>query len=113
LNLVVLRSHNIERAVLFYREIGMTFTKHAHGNGPEHYSRDAGGVIFEIYPEASQPATTIGARIGFRVESVDAVIARLAAAGAQIVSSPRDSEWGRRAVVKDFDGHSVELLSLT
>lgn len=28
-----------------------------------------------------------------------------------IVSSPADSEWGRRAVVKDLDGHTVELLT--
>jgi hypothetical protein len=31
--------------------------------------------------------------------------------GAEVVSPVADSEWGRRAVVKDFDGHVVELLT--
>jgi len=31
----------------------------------------------------------------------------LIAHGANVVSAPSDSEWGRRAVLKDFDGHTV------
>jgi hypothetical protein len=27
-----------------------------------------------------------------------------------IVLAPKDSEWGRRAVVVDLDGHRVELI---
>jgi len=33
------------------------------------------------------------------------------AAGAEIVNGPHDSPWGRRAVVRDFDGHTVELVT--
>ena len=29
-----------------------------------------------------------------------------------VLSPPKDSEWGRRAVVTDPDGHRVELLQL-
>jgi len=35
----------------------------------------------------------------------------LMAHGANVVSAPSDSEWGRRAVLKDFDGHTVELAT--
>ena len=28
-----------------------------------------------------------------------------------MVAAPNDSEWGRRAVVKDLDGHTVELVT--
>lgn len=27
------------------------------------------------------------------------------------MTEPTDTEWGRRAVVKDFDGHTVELVT--
>lgn len=111
LNLVVLRSADPHRAVEFYRTLGLAFTLHAHGSGPEHYSADLSGTVLEIYSHTAKSSPTTGARIGFVVESVDQLIPSIAALGAQIVSPPADSEWGRRAVVKDFDGHTVELLS--
>jgi predicted enzyme related to lactoylglutathione lyase len=111
LNLVVLRSADIERAASFYRELGLLFTRHAHGSGPEHYASDANGLVFEIYPLTPKSSPTTGTRIGFRVDSVDGTLELLSKAGAKIVSPPADSEWGRRAVVKDFDGHVIELIA--
>ena len=29
----------------------------------------------------------------------------------EIVTPAKDSEWGRRAVVRDLDGHAVELTT--
>lgn len=112
LNLVVLRSPDIERAALFYRQIGLLFTRHAHGSGPEHYTSEVDGLVFEIYPSTVHSQPTIGTRIGFRVDSVDQIVALLSKIGAEVVSAPKDSIWGRRAVVKDFDGHVVELVAL-
>ena len=111
LNLVVLRSSNLEEAAKFYREIGFVFTRHAHGSGPEHYASEANGMVFEIYPLSPKSSPTTGTRIGFTVESVDDTVAKLSKIGVTVVTSPTDSEWGRRAVVKDFDGHSVELVT--
>jgi hypothetical protein len=37
--------------------------------------------------------------------------ASLIEVGGELVSPAADSEWGRRAVVKDLDGHIVELLT--
>ena len=59
----------------------------------------------------AKSAPTASTRIGFRVDSVDQIVPLLAQLGAQIVSQPSDSEWGRRAVVRDLDGHTVELLT--
>jgi len=50
-------------------------------------------------------------RIGFQVAALDDIVAKLAAAGGHVVTPPSDSEWGRRAVVKDLDGHTIELLA--
>ena len=41
--------------------------------------------------------------------SVDAAVMRLQEIGVEVISTPKDSPWGRRAVVDDFDGHRVEL----
>ena len=54
--------------------------------------------------------SSAGTRLGFRVDSVDAALSALEAEGGQIVSLPKDSPWGRRAVLRDLDGHTVELI---
>lgn len=111
LNLIVLRSPDIDRAARFYSQMGLVFTRHSHGTGPEHYSSEVSGLVFEIYPSTSKSQPTVGTRIGFSVDSVDQIVSLLSQIGAEIVSPPADSEWGRRAVVKDLDGHVVELLT--
>ena len=110
-NLVVLRSGDIDRAATFYSAMGLLFMKHSHGTGPEHYSSEVAGFVFEIYPINSTQLPTTSVRIGFSVDDVDSVIRLLEEVGGKIVSPPKDSEWGRRAVIKDLDGHSVELIT--
>ena len=109
LNLLVIRSPDIDRAVEFYQLLGLDFHKHSHGSGPEHYACDLSGQVFEIYPLSDKQAPTTWTRIGFSVSDVDSMVAKLSDIDTKIVSLPKDSEWGRRAVVKDFDGHTVEL----
>ena len=111
LNLVVLRSPDIDRSARFYRMMGLLFTKHAHGSGPEHYTSMVSGLVFEIYPLTAKTLPTTSVRVGFRVDSVDEIVPMLVEEGAVVISPPADSEWGRRAVVKDLDGHTVELVT--
>jgi predicted enzyme related to lactoylglutathione lyase len=113
-NLLVLRFVDLDRAAAFYGQLGLNFKKHAHGTGPEHYASEDGGFVFELYPATPEQAATTSARIGFAVEDVDAAVAKLSgSAGATIVVVPKDSEWGRRAVVADPEGHRVELVAMT
>ena len=111
LNLLVLRSQDIHRAAKFYEAIGLSFTAHRHGSGPEHYASELNGFVFEIYPLGPKSSPTTGTRIGFHVNDVDSALALLIEAGAILVTAPADSEWGRRAVAKDPDGHLVELTA--
>ena len=110
LNLVVLRSSDVARAVAFYTQLGLQFTRHRHGNGPEHFAAELPGGVFELYPLAPDGPSTLGTRIGFRVPSLDTTIAALTTFPGAVVSPAKDSEWGRRAVITDPDGHRVELL---
>ena len=98
------------RAAAFYSRLGLQFSQHRHGSGPEHFAAELpGGGAFELYP-VSDGASTLGTRIGFRVPSVDETVAALSDYAGAVVSPPRDSEWGRRAIVTDPDGHRVELV---
>jgi lactoylglutathione lyase len=110
-NLLVIRSPNIDRAVTFYQQMGMLFDRHSHGSGPLHYASEVCGFVFEIYPQRNAADVTTNTRMGFNVDDVDGVIDLLRKIDATIVSEPNDTEWGRRAVVKDFDGHTVELVT--
>jgi lactoylglutathione lyase len=110
LNLVVLRSPDIARAAAFYSRLGLRFAQHRHSSGPEHFAAELpGGGVFELYPVTSG-ASTLGTRVGFRVPPVDDAVAALSDYPGAVVSTPRDSEWARRAVVADPDGHRVELV---
>lgn len=108
LNLVVIRSHEIEKAVRFYTALGLTFVREQHGSGEGHWSTTAGTTTFEIYP-ASDTYDCSGIRIGFEVTSIESVLDQLTTIGATIHRPLRESSWGLRAVVRDFDGHTVEL----
>lgn len=110
LNLVVIRSANMERSLQFYKLLGLDFTQHRHGNGPEHYACELGKLVFEIYPRAGEAQNTASTRIGFQINSLDALVAKLQESNVTIISPPKDSLWGRRAVVNDPDGHRVELV---
>ncbi len=113
LQLVVLRTSDLERAAEFYHCLGLQLVRHKHGNGPEHFAAETSAGVFELYPLSKVGSSTQGARIGFQVPSVDAAIARVIGhSPTAVITAPHDSEWGRRAVIADPDGHRVELTEL-
>lgn len=64
LNLVVIRSADLDRSESFYRTLGLTFTRHRHGAGPEHLSCELGPLVFEVYPRVASPAESSGSTGG-------------------------------------------------
>jgi predicted enzyme related to lactoylglutathione lyase len=110
LNLVVIRTSDLDRAEVFYRMLGLTLERHAHGKGPIHLASECEQIVFEIYPlDAGQPCAA--ARIGFAVADVDNTVSSLTELGAKVRNLPKDGPWGRRAVVEDFDGNILELTN--
>ncbi len=108
LNLVVLRSANLDRAARFYRLLGLTFAPECHDGGREHLACRLGSVVLEIYPAGGKAQTT-AVRLGFQVPSVAAVVGAVSQAGGEVQEGPHDSPWGIRAVLVDPDGHRVEI----
>ncbi len=113
LNLLVLKTHQLDRLLGFYAALGMAFSAEKHGDGPEHHAARLGDVVIELYPlpgdaGPADPTT----RLGFAVPDVDAAVRSLETAGGTVVSRWQRTEWGLRAVVRDPDGRAVELSGL-
>lgn len=106
-NLLVIRCTDIERAVDFYRALGLVFTRESHG-GPAHYSSRLGDCVFELYPLKSGARPSTGTRLGFVVSNLAAVLSAIIANGGKIVEHVNDST---HAVIEDIDGHRIELSS--
>lgn len=47
LNLVVIRTVDLDRAEHFYGLLGLRFVRHSHGSGPEHLAAEGGGVVLK------------------------------------------------------------------
>jgi lactoylglutathione lyase len=111
LNLVVIRTLDLVGASAFYGAIGLKLKRHSHGKGPSHLTHEGDDIVFEVYPH-EQEGPNPSARIGFAVDDVDAIVKRVVEIGAVVRQQAKDSPWGRRAVVEDFDGNIVELTSV-
>jgi len=109
LNLLVLRCRDIERSRAFYECLGMSFTKHSHSGGPEHYAHEDDEGVFELYPlKADEPVDRTG--LGFAEPDLQAAMARFAGAGFA-PGAIRPSPWGTSFVVRDPDDRRVEITA--
>jgi len=103
----------MKASLAFYGALEFSFVAEKHGSGPIHYSTQIGDSVLEIFPgEAAAPlARKAGGAtmLGFTVASVDEAVTRLKQLNTQVTTEPIDSPWGRRAVVVDPDGRSIEI----
>lgn len=114
LNLVVVRTQDLEVLVRFYERLGLDFQQHRHGEGPRHYACELHGAVFEIYPLGKkQTSADTAVRLGFNLPAIDQKVAVVAETGGVVVREPSDSPWGYRAVVEDPDGRRIELVERT
>lgn len=110
LNLLVIRSLEPSRTLNFYQMLGMNFQQEQHGSGPVHWAADLDGIVLEIYPAKSANEVDAGIRLGVNVRDVSAILNSLRLSNVEIVSDLNQTTWGLRAVVRDSDGRSVELV---
>jgi lactoylglutathione lyase len=109
INLVVIRSKDIFQAKSFYEKIGLSMLVHQHGDSPEHLVCRNGGFVFEIYPLLPDSTPTTGTRVGFKVDSIDAIL-DANQLSQYLHTKPMITQWGRRAKLVDIDGHLVDLF---
>lgn len=113
LSLIVLRTSKTREMLSFYRILGFAFNEEKHGSGPIHHSAQTGSTVLEIYPgedaEGLHWKAAGATMLGFSVESLDQTLGAFEELSSQLISAPKDSPWGRRAVLTDPDGRAIEL----
>jgi predicted enzyme related to lactoylglutathione lyase len=72
---------------------------------------DGGPVVWTIFPRSSKyfDPSKSGFMMNFRVDDLDAVLARLKEAGAEIDPKREDYDYGRFGWVMDPEGNRIEL----
>lgn len=109
LNLVVLRAAEPEALSNLFTSFGCAFARERHGSGPEHFACEANGSVLEIYPRSPGQPSTSAVRLGFFVDDLDRVCDELARFDATVLSGPKRDDRGRHLIVRDREGHTIEL----
>ena len=108
IKLLVLKTDALKRLREFYTCLGFEFVEERHGNGPRHWSASAGDAVLEIYPLPGGGTVDVTTRVGFGINDVEDVVESVRQL-TEVVSEPKQTQWGLRAVVRDPDGRAVEL----
>ena len=106
LNLLVLWTPKLEDLRGFYSALGARFESERHGNGPEHYAATlSDNMVLELYPTLDGAPSDPRLRLGLSVEDIKETLRSLGQ-----TATPRQTQWGLCALVRDPDGRTVELV---
>lgn len=98
---------DLEKALRFWQDaLGLALRFR---DGERFCALDAAGVTIAL--AAGTERITEAPAVSLQVDDVDAVVAKLEAAGAQVVSPPADGPHERRAVLRDPSGNPVVLYA--
>ena len=108
LSAVTLATHDMQRAVTFYRTLGFEVV---HGGEASSFtSFRAGAGFLNITAEYPERCWSWWGRAIFYVSDVDKMYERALAAGYRPSSAPRDAKWGERFFhLDDPDGHQLSF----
>ena len=105
---VTLATHDMARAVRFYRALG--FTVHHGGEVAAFTSLAAGSGSLNLIAQAPYRAWSWWGRVIFHVADVDAFHRHAVGQGLKPDFAPCDAEWGERYFhITDPDGHQLSF----
>ncbi|MNS93349.1 Glyoxalase-like domain protein [compost metagenome] len=95
----------------FYKLVGFEFKGIKVDKGSEVYRALHGGVEFSLYSITNPQRSTIPSlQLGFNITDLEKTVAGLVQIpGAMCILDPTDMPDGKKAIVLDPDGHSIEL----
>jgi uncharacterized glyoxalase superfamily protein PhnB len=105
---VTLATHNMPRAVAFYRVLGFEIV---HGGDDAAFTSFRAGTSFlNLVAQPAERKWSWWGRVIFYHSDVDALYASVVAAGYRPDTAPRDAEWGERFFhLTDPDGHELSF----
>jgi catechol 2,3-dioxygenase-like lactoylglutathione lyase family enzyme len=105
---VTLATHDMKRAVRFYRLLELPLV---HGGEDASFtSFRAGDNFLNLIAQPAEHRWSWWGRLIFYHSDVDALYARLVAAGSRPDTAPRDAAWGERFFhLTDPDGHELSF----
>ena len=108
LSAVTLATHDMARAVAFYRALGFVLR---YGGGDAAFSSfEAGASYLNLIEAESDQYWSWWGRVIFHVDDVDAMYRRAHDAGLAPHAPPADAPWGERYFhLTDPDGHEISL----
>lgn len=105
---VTLATHDMARAVGFYRSLG--FELRYGGEGADFSSFHAGPGFLNLIAQPSDQQWSWWGRLIFHVSDVDAMYEHVVGLGLRPEAPPRDAEWGERYFhMTDPDGHELSF----
>lgn len=106
---ITLATHNMPRAVRFYRALGFEII-YGGGEDSAFTSFRAGSSCLNLIAASADRNWSWWGRVIFYHPDVDALYATAVAAGYHPEATPRDAEWGERFFhITDPDGHELSF----
>ena len=108
---ITINTPHLQDMLSFYRLVGFDFKGFKVDKGSEVYRALHGGVEFCLYSiETAQKAKIPSLQLGFSITNLEKTVAELVKIpGAMCILDPTDMPDGKKAIVLDPDGHSIEL----
>lgn len=108
LSAVTLATHDMERAVAFYRGLG--FELRAGGPRASFSTLRVGASFLNLIARPAGERWSWWGRVIIHVRDVDAMYERVRAMGQEPTTEPADAPWGERYFhVDDPDGHELSF----
>lgn len=105
---ITLATHDMPRAVRFYRLLGFELLYGGEDAGFTSFRAGSGYLNLTLQP--AERRWSWWGRVIFYDPDLDALHARLVAAGVTPDTAPRDAEWGERFFhITDADGHELSF----
>lgn len=111
---ITINTSHLQDMLAFYRIIGFQFTASKVEKGSEVLRAEHQGVEFSLYSINNVKNSVIPSlQLGFKITDLDhAIEALIKVPGTVCILGPTDMPDGRKAIVLDPDGHSIELCQI-
>ncbi|NUN06391.1 MAG: VOC family protein [Bdellovibrio sp.] len=111
---ITISTPHLQDMLSFYRIIGFQFTASKVDKGSEMHRATHNAVEFSLYAAANcAKAQVPSLQLGFKISELEKTVEQLTQVpGAMCILDPTDMPDGKKAIVLDPDGHSIELCQI-